>query len=232
MTRPRCAWLLVLAVACGPATPAEEGARLFRDPKLSTSPFNVFSCATCHAVEPGAPGVIPGRFDAGYNLANGAGRESWWGGFETRLLDAINVCLEHFMGGRKLAATEERAVQLYVYLEAASPDQRAPALPLTIVRDVVGPPALAGDARRGQEVWDKGCRRCHGEAQTGQGRNTPRAGMVPGDTARRFGDETAAAVVQKVRHGKFFNVGGIMPLYSREALSDQALADLLAFLGL
>ena len=39
-------------------------------------------------------------------------------------------------------------------------------------------------------------------------------------------------VIEKVRHGQFFGVGGTMPLYSREALSDEDLGALLAFLAL
>jgi thiosulfate dehydrogenase len=38
-------------------------------------------------------------------------------------------------------------------------------------------------------------------------------------------------VVEKVRHGKFFNIGGMMPLYSVETLTDQQLADIVTFLG-
>ena len=36
--------------------------------------------------------------------------------------------------------------------------------------------------------------------------------------------------IEKVRHGKFFSVGGNMPLFSLEALSDAQLGDVLAYL--
>jgi thiosulfate dehydrogenase len=39
-------------------------------------------------------------------------------------------------------------------------------------------------------------------------------------------------VIEKVRHGQFFGVGGSMPPYSQEALPDTDLGALLAFLGL
>jgi thiosulfate dehydrogenase len=39
-------------------------------------------------------------------------------------------------------------------------------------------------------------------------------------------------VIEKTRHGRFFGVGGNMPLYSLEALSDEDLGALLAYLGL
>jgi thiosulfate dehydrogenase len=39
-------------------------------------------------------------------------------------------------------------------------------------------------------------------------------------------------VVEKIRHGKFYNIGGTMPLYSVEAISDQEIVDALTYLGL
>ena len=58
--------------------------------------------------------------------------------------------------------------------------------------------------------------------------------IVPEDTQKAFPapGEARFAVVEKLRHGRFFNIGGVMPLYSLEALSDQDVADLLAYLGL
>ena len=38
--------------------------------------------------------------------------------------------------------------------------------------------------------------------------------------------------VEKIRHGRFFNISGIMPFYTVEAISDQTVADLLAYMGL
>jgi thiosulfate dehydrogenase len=224
----------VMVAGCGdrelPA--AAYGARLFRDPNLSTSPFNVASCATCHAVDPAAPPVSPGRFDPGYNLGNAAGRPSWWGGYETRLLDALNTCLEHFMGGRRLSSDDPRGRALYDYIEANSPEAVSAAVPFTVVRTVTSLASLAGDATRGAEVFLKACTRCHGKARTAEGRLTPRATILPDDTIKNFPENARAAVVEKVRHGRFLSLTGTMPLYSLEALSDEHLADLLAYLGL
>jgi thiosulfate dehydrogenase len=47
-----------------------------------------------------------------------------------------------------------------------------------------------------------------------------------------FGAQSRAVVVEKVRHGKFFNLAGVMPFYAAETLSDAELADILAYLGL
>jgi thiosulfate dehydrogenase len=219
--------------ACDRELPAAEyGERLFSDHTVSTSNFNRFSCATCHSVEAGAPAVVPGRLDAGYNLANAAGRQGFWGGYETTLLDAINTCVERFMGGRTLEPGDDAARGLYAYLDAHSPEPTPPALPFTLVRDVTPLGDLAGDAARGSDLYKKACARCHGEAHTAEGRLTTRATRVPEDTLAMFPDQGRAIVVEKVRHGKFFNIAGAMPLYSAEALSDQQLADILAYLGL
>jgi thiosulfate dehydrogenase len=219
--------------ACDDRAPAEVGQALFSDPDLSTSPFNVYSCATCHAAQPGAPGVIPGRHDPGFNLAGSTTRASWWGGYEIRWLDAVNVCLERFMGGRRLAAEDADARALFAHFERLdSPPTPSSALPLTIVRDVTPLRDLAGDSTRGKALYDAACGRCHGQPHTGTGRLTPRAGIVPEDTARAFPMQSRAVVVEKVRHGRFLNLSGVMPFYPVETLSDGELADILSYLGL
>lgn len=229
--------LLATAVACGcgdvevPA--AELGERLFRDPAVSTSPFNAFSCATCHVADPGQPAVVPGRLDSGYNLGNSVGRPSWWGGYEVRLLDAINVCIDRFMGGRKLAPEDPAARQLYAFLDARSPEAASPAAPLTLVRHVTALDGMKGDPGRGGTVYTQSCYRCHGAVNTGVGRISPLATRVPEDTKKSFDPALVrAVVVEKVRHGRFYNIGGVMPFYSVEAMSDAEVADMLAYLGL
>jgi thiosulfate dehydrogenase len=218
--------------ACGeeevPA--ATFGERLFRDPHLSTSPFNVFSCATCHQAI--AEPVSPPPLDAGFNLYNVVHRPSWWGGFETRLVDAINVCLTSFMGGGALDPAAPSARQLYEYLAAKSPLDPAPALPLTVVKIITDLPALTGDAARGADVYGRACRRCHGEPHTGAGRLATWVSVVPEDTINFFPQNARAVVVEKIRHGRFFDIGGVMPLYPVESISDEQIADLLAYIGL
>lgn len=224
--------IAVALVACSREYPASElGAELFSDPTVSTSPYNTFSCATCHQV--GAdPGSAEARIDPGYDLANVIHRGSWWGGYETRLLDAMNVCVKEFMGGRRLTAEDLDAQALFEYLEEHSSAADARPLAMTVVKDATGLSRLEGDAVRGADVYARACHRCHGAPHTGEGRSTERATVVPEDTAAAFPSNTRAAVVEKIRHGKFFGIGGIMPLYSAETLSDQEIADMLAYLGL
>jgi thiosulfate dehydrogenase len=70
---------------------------------------------------------------------------------------------------------------------------------------------------------------------TGDGRINDRVSAVPGasqEFADSFGFEVDLVVTEKVRHGQFFGVGGNMPPFSLESLSDEDLGALIAFLGI
>jgi thiosulfate dehydrogenase len=214
---------------------ANLGARLVADSRLSTSPTNGFSWATCHPVRVGndPPGAL-GPLLPGANLFDSVYRPSWWGGYQIALLYAINYCLVEFMGGAPLSTDAPPARQLYDYLATVSPDDPAPAQPLTVVKLItdLGELRTSSDADRGAGVYQRTCRGCHGAPHTGSGRLGGKTSIVPEDTisgpvcgpgassAPPGGDPLACArtvVVEKIRHGKFFNIGGSMPLYSREA---------------
>src|SRR5262249_39031593 len=123
-----------LTGACdGDMLASDVGRQLFSDTNLSTSTFNAFSCATCHQVGSAPPsptggGPHTGRIDPGYDLFDVVHRPSWWGGYQTTLLDSINYCLTEFMGGRALVRDDSQARALYEYLNQNSPDNPSPAL--------------------------------------------------------------------------------------------------------
>lgn len=242
--------LLVLwigVVACDDEIAASVlGARLTADPRLSPSPFNRFSCATCHAITTEVR-TQTAPIDSGANLVNVVHRPSWWGGAETRLLDAVNVCVVQFMQGAPLRPNDDQARALYEYLVTISPDPSPPAIPLTVVKDVTALTEYAADAdsRRGADLYARACRGCHGTPHDGAGRIGPEASIVPEDSLEgticspKSGPSPTdaracarAVVIEKVRHGKFFNIGGTMPLFALETLNDAQLADLVAYLGL
>jgi thiosulfate dehydrogenase len=236
--RPEYAALCLLAVmlagACGdqevPA--AQLGQQLFSATSVSTSRFNRFSCATCHVKQAEAGLIAPQRWDSGYNLHGVTARRGWWGGGEVRLLDAVNVCVEQFMGGRPLTADQPAARQLGAYLAEGAPVEDQPQAPLTIVRTITALDGLVGDPGRGALMYAVSCARCHGAVSTGQGSLDPTIARIPDDTKRFFPDNARAAFVEKIRHGRFFGIGGVMPFYSLEAMSDAEVADLLAYVGL
>lgn len=226
------------ALACsadqntGPVSASEFGRALFRDPRLSESEFNAFACATCH-IETEA--VDPKRIQSGHSLYNSAFRPSWWGGYEARYIDAVNFCYIYFMRGLEpLSRDAPRSKALYEYLVSISPDRSAPALPLTVVRDIADVPR--GTTDRGEEVYRAACETCHGAPHTGEARITALAPVLP-EYVTTFeatfpGVDPALVLIEKVRHGQFFQVGGNMPLFGQEALSDADLGALLAFMGL
>jgi thiosulfate dehydrogenase len=142
----------------------------------------------------------------------------------------MNVCVKDFMGGAPLTEQDERARALEAYL--LSVEGAAAAWPMTIVKNIDALSGVAGDAGRGADAYRRSCRGCHGEPQTGIGRSDSRTSVLPGDTEKKFPGQARAVVVEKVRHGRYFNIGGRMPPYSLEALGDGDLVDILAYLGL
>ncbi len=232
--RPAALALLTLAGCTGAGDPvraADYGERLVADPAFSSSGFNDFSCATCHAAE---SAIDPARRYPAYPLAHAAFRASWWGGVEPRLIDAVDFCYVYFMpGDPALDADDPRGRALYEYLVRIGGEGASPALPLAVVENVedVG----RGEAGRGRVVWDAACRTCHGDTHTGRGRLSGEVAIVPEDTidfAMENGFDPRLVAIEKVRHGPFFGVGGVMPFFAREFLSDEELADVLEYVGL
>lgn len=225
--------LLLAAAACGgEISGAERGAEVFESTDLSPSDLNVFSCATCHTADEGA-GPTDGH--PGYRMFGVAARTRYWGEDYGLLKDAVSACLVFFMKGEPLDPEAEDFHALYEYLLSITPDG-APGEPyaFTVVEDVVDVPR--GDAGRGEAVYARSCQHCHGQAFSADGSILREEVNLPGVTEtypQEFpGVEPSLVVIEKVRHGRFFGVGGEMALFSEEALSDDDLGDLLAYLEL
>lgn len=230
--------LAVLALAAGcvsPAAPAddtaaiERGRALVRDPTLSSDTTNAFSCATCHAFErDDATRIQPGAPLAGVTL-----RPTFWNGAENDLLDSVNVCLATFMlASTPLRADDARSGALYAYLASLEPGD-ARAQKFTIV-DTIGD-VPAGDAERGAVTFAATCAPCHGTRHRGDGRLTATLPVLPEDALRLHAQYDAwgqrLIFIEKIRHGCFLGYGGQMPPFSREALTDADVADVLEGLG-
>jgi thiosulfate dehydrogenase len=228
--------LAVLAAAgCGPEPALQRGTELFNSTSLSPADSNVFACSTCHSVQPGGD---PSKRLPGYALHDVTARPTWWGGSYDWLLDAVNECYVEFMRGTRFTPDDADGRALLVYLASISPDAQSAALPLTTVTtlDATYYNSLAGgDAGQGAMLYTEGCAYCHGALHTGAGRLGPNQTIIPDETIRQHGtDPTTGAraiTIEKVRHGKFFSVGGNMAEYSLEALTDKELADILAYMG-
>jgi thiosulfate dehydrogenase len=223
----RLAWLVVALSGC--TLSAERyGEQLFHDPQFSGSRFNAWSCATCHATK-----EDDARLLSGHPLAGATERPSYWGGNSSRLIDAASFCYVYFMRGPKgFEPSEARSRALYEYLGSLKgpPDAK----PVTFVPNLSDVPR--SDAARGQQVYASACQECHGEPHTGKGRNSELASILPevkDDYAQLFpGTPPALVFVEKVRHGQFFAVGGNMPPFALERLSDEDLGALLTYLEL
>lgn len=212
-------------------TAVDHGKALFSDPTASPSTRNAFSCATCHASEASA---AAGRILTGAPLAGAPKRPTFWAGQENDLLRAINDCRFNFMDASiPWKATDEDAEAMYAYL-ASLPEEQTGAAPFTLVPSVADLPA--GDTKIGEQMFAEACQSCHGALHTGEGRISTRASRLPDDTRKEHAEfstkDQRVIFVEKIRHGGFFGYGGIMPPFSREALSDAQLSGLLAYLSL
>jgi thiosulfate dehydrogenase len=237
----RWAILLAALAGCGgEVSGAARGEELFHSTSISESDLNVFSCADCHAT---GEGNHPGGGRAGYRLAGAALRTQFWGDEYGTLRDAIEPCRVYFMKGDRVEPDEldayyerEDMHALYEYLlEISPPGSDSGPYPFTVVEQVEDVPR--GDAAAGEEVYARSCEGCHGVAHADADGSILRETVNLPEVAEGYPDDfpgvdPSLVVIEKVRHGRFFNIGGEMPLFSLEALSDEQLGDLLAYLEL
>jgi thiosulfate dehydrogenase len=217
--------------ACAPLEAKVYGEQLFNDAAFAGSKFNAFSCATCHATRAGDTRLLPGM-----PLPGVTARSAYWGGAEESLLAAVNFCLVQFQRApAPLTEDDVRGRALFAYLKSLEPAGASTApLPYPITRALKDLPN--GDATRGEAVYAAACKSCHGAAHTGEGRLTERAQVLP-EVDQEYpslfpGTPGRLVFLEKIRHGKFFGVGGEMPLYGTGQLSDDDVSALFAFFSL
>jgi thiosulfate dehydrogenase len=227
----RVALVFLLALTACERSAAEYGSEVFRDPgALSASRMNTFACSDCHATADGDDRLLPG-----YDMRGVAARGAWWGGQAATLADAVDACLLYFMRASPLDRDSEKARALYEYLLSITPEgSPTEPLPMTVVENVVAVPL--GDATRGAEIYRRACGYCHGDVGTGRGQILDKPVILP-DVASEYdmlfpGVPRGLVFIDVTRHGRFFGVGGTMPFFSKEILSDADIGDLLAYLQL
>lgn len=205
-------------------TAVERGARLSNDPGFAESKFNAFACTTCHGVDSAKVGAP---------LAGAFRRPTFWGGRFTTLSEAVDECGTKFMRAEPLDPKKKKWIDLWAYLESIGDRGPKEPQPFEIVYAIADPPR--GNADAGRAVWDNACKSCHGPPKTGEGR-LGTASIVPNDTVAEHGKDGPAiirqVVVEKIRHGSYLGFPGVMPPFSKQALSDQQVADVVTYLGL
>lgn len=223
---------------------AQLGRELFHDPtfKGTIKPGAAkpgfatgLACASCHAdfdeaAEP--DGVIR----AGHSIIGVPSRGSAKGGMISgadfaRAAGGGGFCYEHFLKRvsqakvNPTAIPAEHAEALMAYFEAVSGDNPGPDFKLAMLDEEATNAAgeklaaMNGDADRGWELFGRACVVCH---------PTPtKAGIGPrliGSRAPRNVDAAILRWAKKIRGG-----GSLMPFYAPDILSDQDIADILAF---
>ena len=215
----------------------DRGKQLLGLTGVSDSRANIFECRDCHEIAPDGAGD---RIFPGYSLVDSAYREAFWGGGERTLLESMGFCRFVFMRGLPFDEDDENARAILEYLLSISETDPAPALPLTVTLNIDEDRITRGDPAEGEALYDSACRHCHGapgarppDRLAGDAKTIPstEAGWAElYDDPEFAGFSYGLIVTEKVRHGRFFGVSGIMPLFSLEALSDEQLGAILAYL--
>ena len=219
---------------------SQLGRELFHDPTfkgtIDPSKATGLTCANCHAdfdetenpdgvIRAGHSVVgVPHRGEAKGGMITGAdfARAAGGGGF----------CYEHFLQrvpGDKVNPTAipaEHAEALMAYFETISGDNKGPEFEIAMLDDdakkAAGEKIVAmnGDASKGWQLFGRACVTCHPSAK--------KAGIGPQlvrSRAPRNIDATMTRWATKIRGG-----GSLMPFYAPDILSDQDIADIIAFL--
>src|SRR5205085_12060948 len=126
---------------------------------------------------------------------------------------------------------DDDAGAMYAYLASRGGDG-APVPFTVLVRESDLPP---GDAARGKTTYTLACQICHGAIHDASGRIASFVPILPDEVDAQHATlairDRRNVYLRKAREGAFRDAAGSMPPFSREALSDEALADVLAYLG-
>ena len=232
--------MLVLLTQAQMSDKAQLGRELFHDPtfKGTIDPAKAtgLACANCHAdfddtanpdglIRSGHSVVgVPHRGEAKRGMITRAdfARAAGGGGF----------CYEHFLQRvpsdkvNPTAIPAEHAEALMAYFEVISGDNKGPAFEIATLdndaKKAAGEKiaAMPGDPSNGWQLFGRACIVCHPTVK--------KAGIGPQlirSRAPRNVDATMARWATKIRGG-----GSLMPFYASDILSDQEIADTIAFL--
>ena len=219
---------------------AQLGRELFHDPTfkgtINPKVATGLSCANCHAdfdEEADPDGLIR----AGHSVIGVPRRGSAKGGMIkgadfARAAGGGGFCYQHFL--QKVpeskvdptAIPAEHAEALMAYFEAISDEKKGPQFEMEMLDAAAKTEAgekiatISGDVNKGWQLWGRACVVCH---------PTPKKAGIGIQLVRtrppRDIDKTIMRWATKIRGG-----GSLMPFYASDILSDQDIADILAFL--
>ena len=219
---------------------AQLGRELFYDPSfggtLNPKKISGLACADCHADfdEDANP---DGKIRAGHSIIGVPQRGEAKGGMIKadifrRAAGGGGFCYQHFLQRvpvnkvDPIAIPEEQAEALMAYFEHVSGENKGPQFELqeldkeaaiSAADKIV---AMEGDAKKGWKLYSRACNYCH---------PTARKAGIGSQLIRR----KPPSNIQKTLHkyaAKIRGGGFIMPFYSEDRLSDQDIADIIAFL--
>jgi thiosulfate dehydrogenase len=89
-------------------------------------------------------------------------------------------------------------------------------------------------ATTGADLFQRGCANCHGALHSGDGRLGPTVSLITDESISNHGTAPVtgarAITIEKIRHGKFFMVGGNMAPYGLEYLTDAQVGEILGYM--
>ncbi len=220
---------------------AQMGRELFSDPSfggtLDPAKASGMSCSDCHADfdESATP---DGRIRAGHSIVGVPHRGEAKGGMITaemfaRTAGGGGFCYQHFL--QKIpsdkvdptAIPEDQAEALMAYFGHVSGDNRGPEFEIAMLdKDAASAAAekiiaMEGDSQRGWKLYGQACNVCHPTAKkSGIGSQLVRR-RPPRDLEKR-----KHQIATYVRKGGF-----VMPFFAEDRLSDQDIADIVAFIA-
>ena len=220
---------------------AQLGRELFYDPSfggtLEPKKISGLACGDCHADfdEDANP---DGKIRAGHSIIGVPHRGEAKGGMIKadifrRAAGGGGFCYQHFLQRvpsdkvDPTAIPEEQAEALMAYFEHVSGENKGPQFELEMLDKEAASAAadkivaMEGDAKKGWKLYGRACNDCHPTARkAGIGSQLIR--RKPPSNLQKALHKYAA----KVRGGGF-----IMPFYTEDRLSDQDIADIIAFLN-
>lgn len=219
---------------------AKMGRELFSDPSfagtLDPAKVSGLSCSDCHADFDEAT-YPDGRIRSGHSIVGVPHRGTAKGGMITadifeRAAGGSGYCYQHFLlkvPSDKVDPTaipEEQAAALMAYFEHVSGDNRGPEFQIEMLDKAAASAAadrivaMKGDAQQGWRLYGQACNVCHPTAKkSGVGTQLVRR-RPPRDLEKR--KHQLAAYVRKG--------GFVMPHFAEDRLSDQEVADIVAFI--